>query len=252
MEDLRIAKGRLDLSDQNGEETVIELDDTADSVQLKVEAEEYVFNGSTAINEQSSTSSRAQAEARIREKFRNPESDVNRGQSTSQMSLSVQVSSESKAELSQHEFVAGLEDHPVVKTKEPEPLKRRTPAKRQELQLPGRPAKSGGKKIKCKVCGKTLKNKYNFRNHCEAVHLHNKRFECDFCGRKVFQKWQLKEHLRRHIEGKRLNSALIDLNCFDNTRPFPCKVKGCERFFKTKWELQQHLIAHSGKFYRNV
>lgn len=224
--DLKRTAGRRDSIIQHASERdvppLMDQEDDSHDVELKIEAEEYVFNDGTAINDKSSKSTPAQVK-----ELCDP--------LTSKMNRSAQVSNKVEAEMLQHELV---EDHPVQKTKELEPLKR------------GRPRKPKGKKCVCKICGKSLASSQALKFHQDAIHFKIVRFECDFCGRKIYQKHLLRKHLKRHVEGKPLKAECRGY--YDRTRPFPCNIEGCDRFYKTSLALAHHSLFHSGKLHRNV
>lgn len=156
--DLRIAEARRYSSDLDSSEEARSLTennyDSDDSVELEIEAEEYVFNDGTAINEQSSSSPLVQAQSR--KKFCNQENKAI-------------GSDDGEEDMFHHELDDNIEDHPVEQKKGQVPLRRIKPAKRQEHELRGKPVTPEKKKFVCLICENFFKDLYNLKRHMNEV-----------------------------------------------------------------------------------
>lgn len=92
------------------------------------------------------------------------------------------------------------------------------------------------KLIKCPVCEKTFRWKYELTKH-EVVHTKERPFACGICGMRFTQSSSMRSHIRSfHDEDGSLNP---------HPEPRPqCDM--CGKVFVKKSELARHLVVHTG------
>ncbi|CAK1601682.1 unnamed protein product [Parnassius mnemosyne] len=112
--------------------------------------------------------------------------------------------------------------------------------------------------LKCRICGKTSKNKHTLRMH-EKSHAKRSPCVCDICGKTFVSTTVLKAHLETHEENRerRYECDQCDKKFFSNTvllshiskchrgRRFICQI--CTFSFSEKSNLVRHLRLHEGK-----
>lgn len=85
------------------------------------------------------------------------------------------------------------------------------------------------KQYKCAMCSQQFSNPSSLKIH-ENVHT-CKRYICDVCGNSFSEKYRLMEHQQSHTD----------------EREFKCTHQDCQKAFKRKRDLQDHLKIHEGK-----
>jgi RNase P subunit RPR2 len=97
------------------------------------------------------------------------------------------------------------------------------------------------KPFQCPVCNKALSRSDALQHHIESVHKKRTRFTCPHCPKAFYYRIHLQNHIISHTFTK------------DDTknanRPFECDTDNCGKFFKTKQQLIQHQVVHSGEFF---
>lgn len=124
--------------------------------------------------------------------------------------------------------------------------------------------------FKCSDCGKTFTSKsglsLHMRMHSNKTSNEEKIFNCEICDRKFQFKLGLTNHMRMHYNenAKNLQKSLLAIH--DNTsedeietkkdssviKSFPCIELGCDRTFKTRGNLGNHMRYHSNKNAKNI
>ena len=93
----------------------------------------------------------------------------------------------------------------------------------------------------CLKCKKVFTQNTNRKTHYKAVHLKIKRFACDFCSKTFYQKMQVEQHLMSiHLD------PISNKSIFDKNRPFKCKFRGCEKYYRSQGGLYLHHQHHKG------
>lgn len=126
--------------------------------------------------------------------------------------------------------------------------------RRQVKQSDGIDAGGGGQRMNCPFCDESLKTKVGMTYHlarcrlnlkqcktCEmvlfdmkqytehlAIHPDNELFLCNICGETMLHTWEYTAHLANH-------------------NPVDAKCEVCEKFFKSKNHLRQHMRVHFGQ-----
>lgn len=85
-----------------------------------------------------------------------------------------------------------------------------------------------GKQLKCDICGKAFKDKYQLKKH-QKIHSGEKPFACETCGKRFMCTTHLKSHMRTH----------------SGEKPYPCDTCG-KRFVRAS-DLKSHMRIHSGE-----
>ena len=88
-------------------------------------------------------------------------------------------------------------------------------------------ANNRSKAFKCDVCLKVFSYKSQFQEHYR-IHTGDKPFACQVCDKKFAQKGQLVRHQATHSD----------------VRSFKCSICPEGRYFKTKHDLNQHMVFH--------
>ncbi|XP_035712276.1 zinc finger protein 708-like [Folsomia candida] len=85
-------------------------------------------------------------------------------------------------------------------------------------------------KVKCKICGKILKNPLTLSAHIKMVHTDRVRTSCDICHRVGSTPWNLRLHL-------------ATAHSTEERPRFPCGFLDCDRSYLTKGDLSKHIRA---------
>lgn len=85
--------------------------------------------------------------------------------------------------------------------------------------------------FKCDQCSKTYKTKGHLKDHIEIYHMNKRKFSCTLCESKFGRKSTLVAHMRTHTGEKK----------------YVCKVKGCEKRFAEKGNMEVHYKRHMKK-----
>ena len=112
------------------------------------------------------------------------------------------------------------------------------------------------KRVECKICHGTYKNKHSLRQHLK-IHSNNKPFQCKLCDKKFIRKDALINHSRVHSNDKpyqckichkryRSKASLrVHSRIHDENNPFKCKH--CNKYLTSKTALKRHLKVHSNE-----
>ncbi len=109
----------------------------------------------------------------------------------------------------------------------------------------------------CAICGMSFSDKKIQKNH-ELGHSGENPNTCQICGRSFLEKSKLKKHLITHTDVKNYKCRFCDKlfqlqgvwkrheqNVHAKSCDFPCKELGCEKEFKSKESLRQHMqVVH--------
>ena len=109
--------------------------------------------------------------------------------------------------------------------------------------------------FKCQICDRSYLSKYSL-NHHMIIHDESKVFKCDVCFKSFVSRSKLKVHYRTHTGEKpfacqvcdkkfALKSNLVQHQAIhSDVRPFKCSICPEGRYFKTKQNLNQHMVFH--------
>ena len=89
-------------------------------------------------------------------------------------------------------------------------------------------SRSGKKSVKCSVCGKAFRNKYDMQRHY-IIHTGVKPYDCKTCGKSYTHKSSLLAHMRIH----------------SGERPYSCGQ--CGKDFTRRCLLRSHMKVHAGE-----
>ncbi|OXA45161.1 zinc finger protein 184-like [Folsomia candida] len=117
-------------------------------------------------------------------------------------------------------------------------------------------------KVKCKICGKILKNPDTLSHHMTGIHTNRKRPSCDICHRVFNNSVTLRKHtevIHSTSERPRLPcgflgcektfldkgsaSRHIKIDHAENPVRFPCTL--CGNQFKSRADLEKHIATHT-------
>ena len=111
------------------------------------------------------------------------------------------------------------------------------------------------KLFKCQICDKSYSNKHSLNQHMN-IHDELKAFKCDVCMKIFDRKSRLIQHFRTHTGEKpfeckacnrkfTLKSHLVEHQAtHSDVRNFKCSVCPDGKYFKTKYQLNQHIKLH--------
>ena len=111
------------------------------------------------------------------------------------------------------------------------------------------------KSFHCLVCNKKYTSKRSLNQHMN-IHDHSKTFKCDVCLKVFSSNYNLKRHYRTHTGEKPFACQVCDRKFAEKRslvrhqathseiRSFKCSICPEGRFFKTKKELNQHMVFH--------
>ena len=111
------------------------------------------------------------------------------------------------------------------------------------------------KKFNCKVCHRSYSTKHNLSQHTK-IHDESKAFKCDVCLKHFYQKSSLIKHYRTHTGEKPFACQFCDKKfavksnltqheaTHSEIKSFKCSICPEGRFFKTKRDLNQHMVFH--------
>ena len=109
--------------------------------------------------------------------------------------------------------------------------------------------------FKCQTCDKRFSNKSNLNQHIK-IHDELKAFKCDVCFKAFHQKSNLVKHYRTHTGEKPFACQVCDRKfaqksdlvrhqaIHSDVRSFKCSICPEGRYFKTKTNLNQHMLFH--------
>ena len=91
----------------------------------------------------------------------------------------------------------------------------------------------------CGICDATFMDQGSWKRHKER-HFGVRNHSCDICGMAFYEKYSLRVHQTSHFYSSMKSEK--DLNS-----GFTCHI--CQKYFKTKKDMKNHLVAHSTKKY---
>ena len=109
--------------------------------------------------------------------------------------------------------------------------------------------------FKCQICDKRYSRKKSLNQHMN-IHDESKAFKCDVCMKLFTCKSNLIRHNRAHTGEKPFACQVCDRNfarkdqlvrhqaAHSEVRSFKCSVCPEGRYFKTKHEVNQHMVFH--------
>lgn len=124
------------------------------------------------------------------------------------------------------------------------------------------------KKFECELCGRKYLKNVDLQKHLKHCHISDTpKLKTALTPKKEISTQKLNEassakkkevstpkqetptpKLREARYPRLKEASTPKLNSvYDNTRPFPCTVKGCGKYFKKRTALNEHMISHSGK-----
>ena len=95
------------------------------------------------------------------------------------------------------------------------------------------------KSFKCEICDTSFMDQGSWKRHKER-HFGIRNHSCDVCGMAFYEKYSLRVHQTSHF----YTSLKSDK---DVSSGFTCHI--CQKYFKTKKDMKNHLVAHSTKKY---
>ena len=107
----------------------------------------------------------------------------------------------------------------------------------------------------CKFCHKKYSNKHSLNQHLK-VHDESNSFKCDVCLKVFSHKSLLTRHYRTHTGEKpfacqicnskfaRISSLVRHQAIHSGFRSYKCTIYTVERYFKTKCQLNNHMVYH--------
>ena len=111
------------------------------------------------------------------------------------------------------------------------------------------------KHFNCQICHRSYSNKYNLKKHMN-VHDDSKGFKCDVCLKVFPSKSGLERHYKTHTGEKPFACQSCDKKfaqkghldrhqaTHSEIKPFKCSICPEDRFFKTKRDLNRHMVFH--------
>ena len=95
------------------------------------------------------------------------------------------------------------------------------------------------KSFKCEICDASFMDQGSWKRHKER-HFGIRNHSCDVCGMAFYEKYSLRVHQTSHFYASLKSDK-------DVSSGFSCHI--CQKYFKTKKDMKNHLVAHSTKKY---
>ena len=95
------------------------------------------------------------------------------------------------------------------------------------------------KSFKCEICDASFMDQGSWKRHKER-HFGIRNHSCDVCGMAFYEKYSLRVHQTSHFYTSQKSDK-------DLSSGFSCHI--CQKYFKTKKDMKNHLVAHSTKKY---